>query len=111
MLNTIFAQKLKMSGRFTPENVRVGCTVLKVPTMTIKDLRTSDKHGYSAIRVEISGIHKKPMIKEVRSEDSDLVPGTEVKFEEILQVGDKVSVSGISKGKGFAGSVKRHGFA
>lgn len=111
MINTIFAEKSKMSGRFTTDNVRVGCTVLKVPTMKIKDLRTLEKNGYSAARIEILGKHQKTLVREVRGDIAELNPGAEIKFEDIFRPGDKVDVSGISKGKGFAGSVKRFGFA
>lgn len=110
MLSTIFAKKTGMTGKFTSQGDRVGVTVLAVPQMTIKDLRTSEKNGYAAIRVEVAGKGKKKIIKEIRT-DETMEAGAELKFEEVIKVGDKVNISGISKGKGFAGVVKRHGFA
>jgi large subunit ribosomal protein L3 len=110
MLNTIFAKKATMTGKYTPEGKRMGSTVLEIPTMTVKDLRTKEKNGYTSIRFKIQDARsKKEIIKEVRTDEA-LEPGTEIKFEEIFKVGDKVSVSGISKGKGFAGVVKRWHF-
>jgi large subunit ribosomal protein L3 len=109
MLNKIFVNKSIMTGKYTPERERVGVTVLSVPKMVVKDLRTKDKNGYNAVRVELSLSHGKKAIKEIRTDELP-ESGTEIKFEEVLQVGDKVNVSGTSKGKGFAGVVKRHGF-
>jgi large subunit ribosomal protein L3 len=110
MLNTVFAKKISMTGKYTPEGKRVGSTVLKVPTMIVKDLRTKEKHGYTAVRFKIQDPKfKKEIIREVRTEEA-LEPGTEVKFEEMLKPGDVVTVSGTSKGKGFAGVVKRWHF-
>ena len=103
MLNTIFAKKLGMTAKFTPDGARVGTTILQVLPMKVVDLRTKDKHGYQAIRIDAGG-----KIREVRT-DEKLEPGTEIK--DILKIGDVVRVSGTSKGKGFTGAVKRYGFA
>src|SRR3990167_7889925 len=103
MLNTIFAKKLGMTAKFTPDGARVGTTILQVLPMKVVDLRTKDKHGYQAIRIDAGG-----KIREVRT-DEKLEPGTEIK--DILKIGDVVRVSGKSKGKGFTGAVKRYGFA
>lgn len=105
MLNTIFAKKLGMTAKFTPKGERVGTTLLQVLPMKVLDLRTNEKHKYEAVRVDIGG-----KIREVRT-DEKLEPGTEIKIDEVLKIGDVVRVSGTSKGKGFAGAVKRYGFA
>ncbi len=97
-----------MTMAFSPSGDQIGVTELFVPQTTVKDLRSKEKNGYAALRLEIAD-GKKTLIREVRSEDSVAI-GTEIKFEEILKPGDIVSVSGISKGKGFAGVVKRHNF-
>lgn len=99
-----------MTGRFTTAGDRVGVTVLSIPKMVVGEMKTVEKNGYTAARVNIEGKKDKLTIREIRT--CELVePGTELKFEDILKPGDKVNVSGISKGKGFAGVVKRHGFA
>jgi large subunit ribosomal protein L3 len=110
MLSTIFAKKTAMTGKFTPKGNRVGVTVLTVPQMFVKDSRTAKENGYTAVRIEVSGKGNKKMIREIRT-DEVIDSGTELKFEEVIKVGDKVNISGISKGKGFAGVVKRYGFA
>lgn len=93
-----------MTGKYTPERTRKGVTVLRVPDMKVLGLRTKEKHGYDAVIMQVA---KK--VKEIRTEEKPEV-GTEIKFEEIVKAGDRVDVAGTSKGKGFAGVVKRHHF-
>lgn len=110
MINTVFAKKAKMSGMYTTDGSRVGVTVLNVPLLKVAQLRTKEKNGYEAVQIEIGD--KKKSYREVRTTElGDLAQGTEIKFDEVLKVGDKVNVTGVMKGKGFAGAVKRHGFA
>jgi len=94
-----------MTAKFTPDGERVGVTLLQVVPMKILDLRNKDKHGYEAVRLSVGD-----KVREVRT-DEKLEPGTEIKIDEILKVGDVVRVGGVSKGKGFTGAVKRYGFA
>ncbi len=108
MLTTIFAKKIGMTGAFTPAGKRQGATVVTVPQMKISGVRTMDKHGYEAIQIE-AGSHK----NEVRTNEADLLSlpvGQDIAWEEIIKEGDKVWVSGISKGHGFTGVVRRFGF-
>lgn len=48
--------------------------------------------------------------REVQRNEEDLQPGTEIKLDQVFSIGDSVKVTGISKGKGFQGGVRRHGF-
>ena len=105
MVNTFFAYKEEMTGKYTSRGNRVGATVLVVPIQTVLDSKTVEKHGYKAVRI---GFDKK--IKEIRT-DEVIEPKTEVKFDEIVKAGDLVVITGTSKGKGFAGAVKRYNFA
>lgn len=99
-----------MTGKYNPKGERVGGTILLVPEQKVLDSRTLDKHGYSAVRVQIQNSNnKKQKIREVRTEEA-AKPGTEIKLEEMIKEGDVVDVQGISKGKGFAGGVKRYHF-
>jgi len=111
MITTFFAKKVKMTGKYTPEGNYVGATVLDVPQIFVKDVRTKEKHGYQAVRLEVKSqkVKGKSNVREVRTEET-YEPGTEIKFDEIVKVGDKIKVTAISKGKGFAGVVKRHHF-
>lgn len=97
-----------MAGKFTPQGERYGATVLRILPMKVLDLRTKEKHGYSAVRLQITN-RKSQITREVRTEEI-LEPKTEIQLDEVLKVGDTVAVTGITKGKGFAGGVKRHGF-
>lgn len=112
MLNTIFAKKVEMVQRYTPDGERIGVTVLSVPVMNVTGIKLKDKNGYSAAIIEIKNrkAKGKNIIREVRTEEMPEV-GTEVKLEEMIKTGDVVRVTGVSRGHGFAGVVKRHGFA
>jgi len=104
MLNTFFAYKKEITGKYTPRGNRVGATILTVPVQTVIDSKTQEKHGYTAVKI---GFDKK--FREIRT-DEIVEPKTELKFEEIVKAGDLVVITGTSKGKGFAGAVKRYHF-
>jgi large subunit ribosomal protein L3 len=72
-------------------------------------MRAKDKDDYVAIQLEISKSKKKTVKREFRVEESALKVGDTLDVT-IFQIGEKVRVSGITKGKGFQGVVKRHGF-
>ena len=99
-----------MTGKYTSRGNRVGATILVVPVQTILDSKTTEKQGYNALRLQISNPKsKKSKIREIRT-DEVIEPKTEVKFEEIVNPGDKVIITATSKGKGFAGVVKKYHF-
>ena len=108
-MNKLFAKRIEMTVKFTDRGDQVGASVLQILPMKVEGLRNKDKHGYSAIRLQITN-HKSQITKEIRTEETPEI-GMEVKLDEVLKVGDLVSVAGVTKGKGFAGAVKRHGFA
>jgi len=99
IMNTIFAKNTGMTVKYTPQGKRMGVTVLKALPMTTIGQRTQEKHGYQALQVKIQMTDYKTKIKEVRNA-----------HEADFLVGDVVTATAISKGKGFAGGVKRHGF-
>lgn len=108
MLQTIFAKKIGMTAKYTSAGKRMGATVLVVPQMKLSGVRTMDKNGYTAIQVQVG---KKK--QEVRTEEADLLSlavGTELDWAEFTKVGDKLHISGISKGHGFTGVVKAYKF-
>lgn len=72
-------------------------------------IRTPEKDGYSAVQLNISKTGKKAAKKEFKTNDAKLEKDAKVDVS-IFSEGDKVSVSGITKAKGFQGVVKRHGF-
>ncbi len=131
MINGLVGKKIEQTQRFLTDGTRIPVTEVDVTGNAIVMVKTNEKDGYSAIQLA-SGIKKNPtkallghikganlknapfLLKEVRievSQDSELPKvGDSVKATEVLKAGDIVDVTGISKGKGFAGVVKRHHF-
>ena len=126
----LVGKKIGMTRVFTEAGFSVPVTVVHVPTNRITHLRTTDTDGYQAIQVTYgekksshinkpqaghfakSGVSAGNGLKEFRLDSKQLEQckiGSELKAN-LFSVGQKVSVSGISKGKGFAGPVKRHNF-
>jgi large subunit ribosomal protein L3 len=126
MLNTIYATKDHQTQAFV-EGRRVPVTILKVEQHTALNAKTIDKDGYSAQVFGIGTKKKaanKPMagflkklglaimpriIREVRTEESSETL-SEVNISEVLTPGSTIKISAVSKGKGTAGVMKRHGF-
>src|SRR3990172_24374 len=110
MINTIYAKKVGMGGSFTASGTRVAATSLWIPILKVLDVRSKEKHGYSAVRIKLQDPKiKKENVREIRS-DEVLESGTEINLEEFVKPGDRVNIAGIMKGKGFAGVVKRWHF-
>ncbi|PIP86545.1 50S ribosomal protein L3 [Candidatus Campbellbacteria bacterium CG11_big_fil_rev_8_21_14_0_20_44_21] len=112
-----------MTQVFNEEGRVFPATVLKAGPLFITGIKTEDKDGYTAIQVgagkkkekNINKAQKKignyQKIKEFRTNDvGELKVGDKIELD-AFQVGDVVTISGISKGKGFQGGVKRHGFS
>ncbi len=117
------AIKQNMTQFFGEDGVVEPATILKAEPLTVTQLKTKEKDGYEAIQVatinqkkervskSVLGHTKNPfkVIKEFRTQSGDLQIGANINLD-IFQAGDIVNISGISKGKGFQGVVKRHGF-
>jgi large subunit ribosomal protein L3 len=117
------ATKQHMTEFFSEDGNVHPATLLKVEPMTVTAIKTSDKDGYDAIQVG-TGAQKKEriskalrghlkdnafkIVKEFRTPGGDLAIGATIACD-IFQKGDAVTISSISKGKGFQGGVKRHG--
>jgi large subunit ribosomal protein L3 len=130
MINTIFATKKAMAQAFTEGGKRLPVTVLSLPDHVIAKINTKDKDGYEAVQIAVgkkrrpankplfahlkkANIDYKPAyLREVKVEslDDSLKEGTILDLASIVSVGDTITVTGTSKGKGFQGGVKRHGF-
>ena len=127
----IIGKKVGMTRVFTEDGVSVPVTVVKVDNNRITQLKTEDVDGYSAVQVTAGSVHagrvNKPLaghfakagveagegLWEFRVSADELgnyEVGAEVSVN-ILDGVEKVDVTGTSKGKGFAGAVKRHNFA
>ena len=126
MKKAILAKKIGMTQIFNEDGAVIPVTVLEAGPCTVSQVKTVENDGYSAIQVgfmdckekhttkplkghfEKAGIDFKKHIKEFRLENAEeYKPGQEIKAD-IFEVGDKVDISGVSKGKGYQGSIKRH---
>jgi len=125
----IIGTKEQMTQFFTEDGVVVPATIVSVPTATVTQVRTSEKDGYNAVQIAAGEQKEKNVakpqqghfngkgnfrfVKEFRLKDgatSDLKVGDTLDAS-VFVAGDTVTVSGISKGKGFQGVVKRHNFS
>ena len=120
----ILAKKEKMTRIFAEDGYAYAGTILSASPMTVTQVKTKDgKDAYTAVQVgtgvrKIKNISKAVLghtkgkgykaIREFRT-DSDAEVGSTIDAS-VFAVGDVVRISGLSKGKGFAGVVKRHGF-
>jgi large subunit ribosomal protein L3 len=129
MGNRIFGKKLGMTRYFIDEGKSVPVTLVKAGPCVVIQKKTVDKDGYEAIQVGFEEKKEsrvnKPLkghqkaagekcyyyLREIRVKDAkEYEIGQEITAADIVQIGDKVTVSGTSKGRGYAGVVKRHGF-
>lgn len=116
----ILARKERMTQIFTEDGHAVAGTVLRAAPLTVTQVKTAaGKDGYAALQVGFDtqklsrlpkAAQKKPfkVLKEFRTDDTHEVGG-EIKVD-TFSPGDMVQVSGVTKGKGFQGGVRRHGF-
>jgi len=120
----ILARKERMTQVFTEDGVAIAGTLLKAAPVVVTQVKTKDtKDGYEAVQIgegtrRATTVSKAVLghgkgkafkaIKEFRT-SGDFTVGSEIKAD-IFAVGDEVAVSGTSKGKGFAGVVKRYNF-
>ncbi len=130
VLSGIYGQKVGMSAIYDEQGVRVPVTVISCPQWTVTQVKTMDKEGYTAVQVACdgrkasksprsavghfskAGLTGKPrFVKELRQElPEGVTVGQKVSYESLTK-GQKVRVTGKSKGRGFTGVMKRHGFA
>jgi len=122
----LIGKKIGMTSIFSEEGKNIPCTILEVGPCTVTQIKTEEVDGYSAIQIgyeeqkeqrlnkALKGHFKKaksPLHKKlVEFKSFDEVNLGDTLTTELFEVGDYVEVVGTSKGKGFQGVVKRHGF-
>jgi len=129
MVQGLLFKKTGMKQVFTAAGQLVPVTVLKAPVNAVAQIKTLEKDGYQAVQLAVgnkkkltrplkghlekAGIKTVPkVLVEVGVEKIEKIKlGRQVKVEEIFEEGELVRVTGKSKGRGFAGVVKRWGFA
>ncbi len=114
---TFFGIKLDTAQTFDDKGNRVVLTNIKAQPLTVTQLKNLDKDGYWAIKVAINakkGAKSKqaPLyLREIRlNEKPSFKTGDKITLDQIFKTGDQVKVTGLSKGRGFAGVIKRWGF-
>ena len=126
MKKAIMAKKIGMTQVFTEDGRLIPVTVLEAGPCSVVQKKTMENDGYEAIQVgfldqreklankpkkghfEKAGVSVKKYLKEFRLEDAaNYEIGAEIKAD-IFAAGDKVDVSGVSKGKGYASTIKRY---
>src|SRR5271170_1057359 len=124
----ILARKLGMTQRFLDDGRVERVTVLEAGPCPVTAIRTVERDGYEAVQLAFGACKEKSLTKpelghlkkadasahrhlaEFRDEAGELLVGQTVTVE-AFNVGDKIKVSGRSKGKGFQGTIKRHNFS
>jgi large subunit ribosomal protein L3 len=125
----IVGRKVGMTQVWDDQNRVVPVTVVKVAPCRVVQVKTPETDGYSALQVTFgtkdprklnkpeaghfdkAGVAPGPQLVELRLEDvSGYTVGQELNVE-VLEKGDFIDVTAVSRGKGFAGGMKRHGFS
>ncbi|MBE1161576.1 50S ribosomal protein L3 [Dyella acidiphila] len=127
----LVGRKCGMSRLFTEDGRSIPVTLIEATPNRVTQVKTEDNDGYSAVQVAAGvkraslltaaekGHYAKAKVEpgrglwEFRLNAADLgkyAVGAEIKAEEVFQVGQIVDVAGVSKGKGFQGTIKRHNF-
>lgn len=129
-MNAILGQKLGMTQVFDEEARAVPVTVVKAGPVRVVQVKTTETDGYNAIQIAYgeskdgkankpteghfakAGVAPSAHLVEIKVDDpSQYTVGQEIGVAEVFTAGTKADVSGVSKGKGFAGVIKRHGFS
>jgi len=124
----LIGRKIGMTSLFREDGTNVPCTVIEVQPNVVVQVKSEDSDGYSAVQLgfgeaKVKNTSKalqghfdkaktapKRHLAEFRDYSLEKAVGDLVSMDEVLVEGEKVHVAGTSKGKGFQGVVKRHGF-
>jgi large subunit ribosomal protein L3 len=129
-MNAILGQKLGMTQVFDEEARAIPVTVIKAGPCRVVQIKTDETDGYNSIQISFrdvkpsrvnkpeaghfakAGVAPARHLVEIRVEDPSLYSvGQEIRIVDLFQPGTKADVSGVSKGKGFAGVMERHNFS
>ncbi len=125
----LLGKKMGMIRFFNIQRRNIPVTVIQAGPCFVTQIKNKDIDGYDSVQIAFSlkreklvtkpllghfkkaGVAPQRILKEFRTIDitDSIKLGSELKVD-MFSVGDKISISGISKGKGFAGTIKRHGF-
>jgi len=124
----IIGKKIGMTSIFSPDGRQTPCTIIEAGPCIVTQVKTTESDGYNAVQLAFgdkkekhtiaaeknhfakANTSAKKFIKEFRDYSIEKAIGEAITVE-IFSEGEKVDVVGTSKGKGFQGVVKRHGFS
>jgi large subunit ribosomal protein L3 len=127
-MKNILGRKVGMTSVFTDDGQYVPVTVIEAGPCTVVERRTKEKHGYEAVALSFGTVKKQRVtralaghfkkanaeparyVREFRNDIDGVEAGQTISVSEFAP-GDRVDVTGISKGHGFAGGIKRHNFS
>ncbi len=122
----LIGRKVGMTQVFQPDGTMVAVSVVRVTPNTVTRVRTPDRDGYTAVQLgagertrltkplagQLRDLPKVRTIREFRLDSADdFSVGQTINVSDVFVEGDLVDVTGVSKGQGFAGTVKRHNFS
>lgn len=128
-MSALLGKKIGMTNVFSSDGKLVPVTVLQVGPCVVTQVKTEETDGYTALQLgfdekpveklnkPIAGHLKKAtdkgfkVLREFRADNVEDVEAGATLNVDMFSVGEKVSVTGISKGRGFQGTIKRHGFS
>ena len=129
-MSGLLGKKIGMTSVFDEAGNNIPCTVIQAEPNVVTQVKEADEvDGYNAVQLAFgekkekrtskamqghfdrAGTTPKRHVKEFRRFDLDVALGDEVRVEDVFEEGELIDVLGISKGKGFQGVVRRHGFS
>lgn len=128
MSKGLLGKKLGMTSVFGPNGNQHICTVIQCLDNVVTQVKTIETDGYSAVQIgagerkdkhttkamqghfKASGAGNKRHLREFRDFGGAVSVGDAIKVEDLFSVDEKIDISGTTKGRGFQGVVKRHGF-
>jgi large subunit ribosomal protein L3 len=129
MSSGLIGKKVGMTSVFDDEGNNVACTVVEAGPNVVTQVKSEDPDGYDAVQLGFenkkdkhttkamqghfakAGCPPKKVVSEFRHFDEDVELGDAVRVEDLFEEEERIDVVGVSKGKGFQGVVKRHGFS
>lgn len=127
-MSGLIGRKLGMTSIYDQAGNQIVCTVIEAGQNVVTQIRTEEVDGYNAVQVGFgekkekrttkalkghfakAGTTPKRKLVEFRDYDLEVSLGQEISVSDLFEQGERIDVVGVSKGKGFQGVVKRHGF-
>jgi large subunit ribosomal protein L3 len=127
MISGLLGRKVGMTQVFMPDGVLIPCTVIEVGPCPVVQMRTQEQDGYEAVQIGFltrSRGTNKPLrghftkhnvqplrhLREFKATGEQPLSTGDVLTVEVFTEGERVDIAGVTKGRGFAGVVKRYGF-